>query len=469
MPLNNRQTSNAWLTPLLSAGLILMSPITDAADSDVKQTHTSVVTMLQDYVRVDTRNPPGNESAATAYLGDILTAAGIPFETVEPSAGRGNLWARLKGGDEPALLLLHHSDVVAADEAFWDVPAFAGVINDGYLYGRGALDMKSHGILHLSAFLALHRAGKPLKRDVIFMATADEEAGSAQGMGWLVANRPELFNNVGMTLTEGGHGTVVGDRIALGVEVTQKIPLWLRLETTGPAGHGSTPPTDSAVTILLEGLSRIQAHTFEPRIVPIVDQYFKRLAPNFPGAIGTSFADIEVAIESPTFRQTLVEKFSNLAALIQETCAITRLSGSGKVNVIAPVAAAELDCRLLPDKDPTEFLAELKAIIDDDRIAINPLVSFTPSASLPNTPLFGAIETVMERHYPGVEVAPTISTGFTDSHHLRERGIVSYGFAPLMIPMTDIGGYHGNNERISLENMNRGAQMLLEIVEQVVY
>lgn len=453
--------------------LMLLVPISlMAADTDDGADPGSehpAVTMLRDYLRVDTRNPPGNESAATAFLGAILAAEGIAFKTVEPVDGRGNLWATLKGGDEPALLLLHHTDVVTADEAFWDVPAFEGVVRDGYIYGRGALDMKSHGILHLSAFLALHRAGKPLKRDVIFMATADEEAGSGVGMGWLIDNRPGLFDEVGMALTEGGHGTVVGDRIALGIEVTQKIPLWLRLEAAGPAGHGSTPRVDSAVSTLLAGLNRIQAHQFEARIVPIVDAYFKRLAPNMPGPLGASFADIATAVKNPGFRRELHENFANLSALIQNTCAITRLSGSVKVNVIGPLASADLDCRLLPDQDPVNFLAQLETIVADERISISPLLSFTPSASSPDTPLFAAIETVMSRHFPGVEAAPTITAGFTDSHHLRERGISSYGFAPVMIPLRDIAGYHGNNERISVENMERGAALMLEILEEVVY
>jgi len=467
-PFNDPRAGN-WPAILLMLLVSIGLAAADVQDGAERDAEHPAVTMLRDYLRVDTRNPPGNESAATAFLGAILAAEGIPFETVEPVDGRGNLWATLKGGDAPALLLLHHTDVVPANEAFWDMPAFEGVLRDGYIYGRGALDMKSQGILHLSAFLALHRAGKPLKRDVIFMATADEEAGSKLGMGWLIDHRPELFDKLGMALTEGGHGTVIGDRITLGIEVTQKIPLWLRLEATGPAGHGSTPHVDNAVSTLLAGLNRIQSHQFEPRIIPIVDAYFKRLAADFPGPIGAAFADIATAVKDPDFRHQLHQNFANLSALTHNTCAITRLSGSNKVNVIGPLASAELDCRLLPDQDPVNFLAQLETIIADERISISPLIAFAPSASSPDTPLFTAIETVMSRHFPGVEAVATISAGFTDSHHLRERGITSYGFAPLMIPLHDLSGYHGNNERISVTNMKRGAALMLEIIEEMVY
>jgi acetylornithine deacetylase/succinyl-diaminopimelate desuccinylase-like protein len=423
---------------------------------------------LQEYLQIDTTNPPGNEMRAVDFFARIFKAEGIEYQTAKSAPGRGNIWARLKGGDEPAILLLHHSDVVTADREFWDVDPLGGEIRDGHLYGRGALDMKSHGIVHLAAFLALHRDGVALNRDVVFMATADEEAGSRMGMGWMVKNRPKAFAGVGLALTEGGQATLVGNRIALGVEVTQKIPLWVRLRTTGPAGHGSTPRVDSALGSLIDAMTRLRAHEFEPHIVPPVDNYFKRLAPNFPGKLGTAFADIEQAIQDPAFRRKLHESFPNLSALTQNTCAITRATGSTKVNVVAPTASAEMDCRLLPDQDPLAFLAELQSIVDDDAVSIDPLLSYLPSASATDTVLFEAIEGVMGVYFPDVEAVPTISSGFTDSHYLREHGIASYGFGPFVVPVGDISGYHGNNERISIENIERGAELLQQILIDVV-
>lgn len=426
------------------------------------------VAWLQQYLRIDTTNPPGNEADAVEFLAGILRSEGIRYRTAESAPGRSNLWARLEGGDQPALLLLHHSDVVTADAEYWDVDPFAGELRDGYVYGRGALDMKSQGVVHLATFLALHRDDVPLNRDVIFMATADEEAGSAMGMGWMLENRPQAFADVGLALTEGGQATRVGERISLGIEVTQKVPLWLRLEATGPAGHGSTPKAASAMHGLVMALANISAHDFEPRIVPVVDNYFKKLAPNIPGQLGAAFSDVDTAIRDAEFRSRLHRMFPNLYALTQNTCAITRVAGSGKINVVAPVASAEIDCRLLPDQEPVRFLAELETVVADDSIWIHPLLSFRPSASDTDTPLYAAIEQVMADRFPGVEAVPTISTGFTDSHYLRERGIASYGFAPFVIPLEDVDGYHGNNERISAQNIDRGLEILLEIVTRVV-
>lgn len=426
------------------------------------------VAWLQEYLRIDTTNPPGNEAAAVDFIGAILKAEGIRYQTAEAAPGRKNLWARLEGGDEPALLLVHHSDVVTVDEEFWDVDPFAGEIRDGYVYGRGALDMKSHGIVHLATFLTLHREKTPLNRDVVFMATADEEAGSRMGMGWMVANRSKAFDDIGLALTEGGQATWARDRIVLGIEVTQKVPLWLRLVANGPAGHGSTPKSTSAVDSLIGALANIRAHEYEPRIVPVVDHYFKRLAPNFPGDLRSAFNDVEDAIQDPEFRAQLREMLPNMSALTQNTCAITRVTGSEKINVVPSTATAEIDCRLLPDQDPIRFLAEMETAVDDDSIWIHPTLTYAPSASSTDTLLYAAIEGVMADRFPGVEAIPTISTGFTDSHYLRERGITSYGFGPFVIPVADMAGFHGHNERISVENVDRGVDILLEIVTQVV-
>jgi acetylornithine deacetylase/succinyl-diaminopimelate desuccinylase-like protein len=287
-------------------------------------------------------------------------------------------------------------------------------------------------------------------------------------MGWMIANRPKAFAGVGLALTEGGSGTIVGGNVAVGIEVTQKVPLWLRLEATGPAGHGSTPRVGTALGQLIDALASIQALEFEPRVLPIVDNYFKHLAPTFPPRLGNAFSDINTAIRDPGFRTMLHENFANLYALTRNTCAVTRVAGSEKINVIGPTAVAEIDCRLLPDEEPLHVLARLQAAIGDAAITIDPLLSFTPGASAADTPLYAAITDVVARHYPGVVPVPTMSNGFTDSHYLRERGIASYGFAPFLIPVQDIGGYHGNNERISIDNVDRGVELLLEIVTQVV-
>lgn len=428
------------------------------------------VELLQEYLRVDTTNPPGNESRAVEFFARILEAEGIPYETVESAPGRGNIWARLEGGSEPALLLLHHTDVVPADAAYWDVPPLSGEIRDGYVYGRGALDTKTLGILHLQAFLALHRDGRTLNRDVIFMATADEEAGGLFGAGWLVENRPEVFEGVGFVLNEGGTGTVDDGREQIGIEVTQKVPMWLRLVAKGKPGHGSRPRVESAVTRLVAALERIREYEFEPRILPAVDAYFRGIAAAAGEEWERPFSDIARAIEKDReFLTWLQFNDPYRHAITRNTCSITRLEGSGKINVVPPTAWAELDCRMLPDQDPEAFMEELRSVIDDPGIEIEQIMAFTPASSSADTEVYEAIETVAREHFPGAAIVPSVAAGFTDSHFFRDLGMAAYGYNPIVIPLEDVEGVHGNNERVSVENVRRGTGIMREIVERVVH
>ena len=424
------------------------------------------VRWLQAYLRVDTINPPGNEGTGVQFFKAILDAEGIPYETAESAPGRGNIWARLEGGTQPALMLLHHMDVVPANKASWKVDPLSGDLLDGYLYGRGALDTKSSGILHLAAFLALHRAKTPLNRDVIFMATADEEAGGFFGVGWLVKHRPELFQGVGYVLNEGGEGRLRGGRPLFSVEVTQKVPYWLRLTSRGEPGHGSTPRPESAVTTLIAALERLRQHRFEPRIVAAVDAYFKGIAAAAEPKWRARFADIAAAVRTPGVVAEFQRDDPTLHTLVRNTCAITRLGGSNKINVVPPDAWAEIDCRLLPDQDPKVFLAELSRVLGDG-IQIETMMGFTPAVSSTDTELYRALEAVCRAHFPDAPVVPAVLGGFTDSHFLRDLGITAYGFVPVVIPFEDEGGLHGNDERISVENVRRGVTMMREILGRV--
>ncbi|MCG6955026.1 MAG: M20/M25/M40 family metallo-hydrolase, partial [Gemmatimonadetes bacterium] len=187
---------------------------------DMAKLQDEAVAWLRDYVRIDTQNPPGNEIESARFFAKVFDAEGIPYQIAESAPGRGNIWARLEGGDEPGLVLLHHMDVVPADKRYWTMDPFGAEVKDSLIYGRGTLDTKSSGILNLAAFLALHRSGVPLKRDVMFVATADEEAGGSHGAGWLVKNHPEIFKDIGFLLNEGGGGEIVDGKVQLGVEVT---------------------------------------------------------------------------------------------------------------------------------------------------------------------------------------------------------------------------------------------------------
>jgi acetylornithine deacetylase/succinyl-diaminopimelate desuccinylase-like protein len=358
-------------------------------------------------------------------------------------------------------------DVVPANRASWITDPLAGEMKDGYLYGRGALDTKSSGILHLAAFVALHRSKTELSGDVIFLATADEEAGGLLGVGWLVKNRPELFRDVGYVINEGGGGRIDGERTRFGIEVTQKVPLWLRLTAQGEPGHGSTPRAVSSVTALIAALERLRQHQFEPRIVPAVAAFFKGIAPVASHAWRERFINIAAAIREAGVADELQRDDPGLHTLVRNTCSITRLGGSDKINVVPPEAWAEVDCRLLPDEDPNVFVAELSRLMGP-AIHVETLMAFTPAVSSTDTDAYRAIEAVCRQHFPDAPVVPAVLGGFTDSHFVRDLGITAYGFTPVVIPFEDQKTVHGNNERISLENVRRGTTMMLDIVRRIV-
>ncbi len=419
---------------------------------------------LQEYLRIDTVNPPGNESRGVTYLAGLLEEAGISYETAESAPGRGNIWARLEGGDEPALILLHHIDVVPAEEAYWDFPPLSGHIHEGYIYGRGAIDTKGLGMAQLQAFIALKKSGRALNRDVIFMATADEEAGGLFGAGWLLDNRPEIFENAGFLLNEGGSGTMLHEDAAFNIEVTQKVPLWLRLTATDEPGHGSSPRVTSSVRRIIRAGQRVSETTFERRVIPEVQTYFAALAPYQQGERQQLMSDISKALDNEGFMLALQLDEPWRAALLGNTCSLTTLEGSNKINVVPPTASLELDCRLLPDQNPDEFVAKLETIINDDQIQITRILSFTPASSDTDTPLFRAIETTVAMNFENSVIIPSVSTGFTDSHFFRDRGIVSYGFAPFFFLPGERTGVHGNNERISIANLERGVDVLTDLL-----
>lgn len=436
--------------------LLILAPGVFAADPLVER--------LQSYLRIDTVNPPGNESRGVAFLADLLSEAGIPFETAESAPGRGNIWARLEGGEEPALVLLHHIDVVPADERYWDVPPFSAEIRQDYIYGRGAIDTKGLGIAQLQAFIALKESGRTLNRDVVFMATADEEAGGMYGAGWLLKNRPEIFEGVGYLINEGGSGTMLDDIPAFNIEVTQKVPLWLRLTATDTPGHGSAPRVTSSVKRILRAGARIADTRFEKRVIAPVQEYFAAIAPYQEGERQRLMADMSEAINNEAFMLSLQLEEPWRAALLSNTCSLTTLEGSNKINVVPPTATLELDCRLLPDQNPENFLEDLHTIVNDTNIEITQIMAFTPAVSRTDTPLYAAIESSVTMTFEDAVLIPSVSTGFTDSHFFRDAGIVSYGFAPFLFLPGERTGIHGNNERISIENLRRGTKVLTDFL-----
>jgi len=453
------------LLPLLLALVAVPAAFPAAAQQlDRDAIGQEAVDLLQEYLRIDTSNPPGDEIEAVRFLGRVLEAEGIDYEIIESAPGRGNLVARLPGSGARGghLALLSHTDVVEPDARFWSAPPFSGALVNGRIYGRGAVDMKSYGIVQLVTFLELHRRGVELGRDVLLIATADEESGGRWGMGYLVENRPDIVDGIDFVLTEGGVTRDLGGRRVHMVETTQKAPLWLRLSARGVAGHGSQVIRESSVNRLIRALDRLRTYRPQIKLVPAVADALRataRLTQN--PAEAAALRAIESNIGDPDF----LERIERLhAGLLRNTMSITVLSGSSKTNVIPSEAYAEIDCRLLPGESPELFLETLRDVIDDPTIEIETLLRFDSSESPRDTALWRAIEEVARRDNPRSEVLPMVQPGFTDSHFFRERGVVAYGWSPVVLRPGD-GPAHGVDESVTAEAVRAAPRMLYQLVE----
>ena len=441
-------------------GLVIFLAVSVSADP------LDPIQLLSDFVGVNTINPPGNESRAVDFYAKIFDEEGIEYSSAESAPGRGNIWARIKGGDQPALILLQHTDVVPASKDYWETDPMVGQIKNGYLYGRGVIDMKGAGISQLVTFIRLHRQGKKLNRDLVFLATADEEAGGLYGAGWMIENHPEVFKGAGYVINEGGSGMKIDNDKIFTIEVTQKVPVWLRMTATDVPGHGSTPRSTSSVSRIVHALNLIRENPFPARIIPAVDAYFKSLSLNMSGKDALAFADIHSAIQERDFLANLQKASPSYHALTRDTCSLTMLQGSQKINVVPPVAVAEVDCRMLPDRSAEEFIKDFKNLVSPSGVEVDLILTFAPAVSSTQSKFFKHIEAVTAKLHPGSRVVPAVMTGFTDSHFTRELGMDSYGFNPVLLDSNSFSGVHGNNERVKVSSYLQGTEDLYQIVSQ---
>ena len=436
---------------------------------DWKALEDEAVSTLSRYIQIDTTNPPGNEIKAAQFFKQIFDHAGIEARIIESAPGRGNIFARLRGdGSKKAVVLLNHMDVVPADPKQWKEPPFSGLIKDGQIWGRGSLDDKGPAVAELMTLLALKRQNIPLKGDVIFLGTADEEAGGAMGAGYLLEKYPELFANVGLVLNEGG-GIRLGkdDRAReYSVSVTEKTPLWLRLVARGQPGHGSTPGSNLAVNKLIAALQRVTQYRAPIKVVPEVQKFYAQTANSESDERRKKYLDLRASLQDPAFAAEFAKDPRNDAS-VRNTIAITVIKASEKTNVIPAEATAELDVRLLPGEDPQAFIKELKKIIGDDSIKIDVILSFPPATSPPHPEAMGIITEMAKNNDGGVAVVSPLVRGFTDCHFFREKGFPCFGFMPLRNPASEGGMVHGVDERMTIESLRAGLRGMYELVHKL--
>jgi acetylornithine deacetylase/succinyl-diaminopimelate desuccinylase-like protein len=447
------------------------------------------VTWMQEYLRIDTTNPPGHEMKAVEFYKKILDQEGIENRVFEYAPGRGDLWARMPRnsasseedqnphpvaadatgvGHPRPIILLNHMDVVTSDASHWKVPPFSGEIRDGYIWGRGAQDMKDEGLAQLVVMVMLKREKVALGRDVIFLAVADEEA-DGTGSDWFIEHQRGLLENAEFLINEGGENLLANGKVKyVGVDVGEKTTYWLRVVAHGRPGHGSRPNQDSAPNRLVGALDRILAYRTPMRVLPVVEEFLRDMAPQEPPERAAEYRNIRKAIEDKKFQEE-VEKDESLNFLLRDTISLTMMGGSEQTNVIPPEAWANLDVRILPGGDPKAVLEAVRRVVKDPNVSVEPLNRGFQVANYSGTDnaLYAVIREVSGKYFPGTPVVPHITSGYTENQRYRPLAINAYGFNPYTATDEEGNTEHGNDERIRVEEVQRGPRILFDVVAGV--
>lgn len=430
---------------------------------------------LQALIRMDTVNPPGRELGVARYLDDVLRGVGIETTLLEPAPGRAALIGRLKGsGKKRPVLLLAHMDVVGVERERWTTHPFGGEILDGFLYGRGAIDDKGMLAVNLQSMLLLNeyvvRAGRTLDRDVVFLATSDEESGGEFGIDWVIANHPAIVE-AEFALNEGGRLREVDGRLAYAaVQCGEKVANVLRLTASGTPGHASIPIPDNAVVRVARAVAAAAAHREPVIMTEISRQFFAGLAGFWTDAhVRAAMADVssgdpvKVALGA-----RVVATNPPFDAMIRNGIAPTMLSAGVRPNVIPAEANATLNVRLVPGQSLEDLIARLRAAIADDAVAVTVESRGEEAPPSPgDTAMYAAIRDALAAIAPGVPTVPFLSTGATDSAPLRRAGVKAYGLLPFPLTESDEGRMHGHDERVAVSSLSFAVRLSWEILGRI--
>lgn len=444
----------------------------------LKEIEEEVSNLLSDLIHINTTNPPGNEIEAANYLADDLKKEDFNCELFESAPGRGSVVTRIKGnGEKHNLLLLSHLDVVAANPKEWSVDPFSGLIKDGFVWGRGALDMKGMTAIEAMAMKLLKRNNVKLKGDVILAATADEEKGGEAGAGWLASNHPEKVRADYVINEGGGMAIPINGKNMFTVNTAEKGILWFKIKAKGTPGHGSIPgAADNAIMRMNKVVEKLGNHRSKILLVPTMKQFLNDVAKEnklLQQGAALLLANTEMG-DQILDRLAQTDKYmaEELRAQIRMTITPTIIHGGVKENIIPSDCEAVFDCRILPGQSPTEAMNEIKGLLKDvglEKLEFETIQANAPSESSMNTPLYELIMNVLKEFEPNCGTTPILLTGGTDSRFLRKLGSVCYGFHPVRADMPYgemLKTVHGIDERISTANLVFGTSVLYEVVKR---
>jgi len=457
---------------LVAAWLMLSSGALHAADLNLQQQQAA--TSLKQLVEINTTHSVGDTTLAAQAMADRLIAAGLPKADVQvltQAPRKGNLVARFRAktpnGKKP-ILLLAHTDVVEALREDWSMDPFKFIEKDGYYYARGIVDDKAMASIFVANVIRYLKEGYQPNRDIIIALTTDEERGQVDtnGMNWLMDKHRGLVD-AAFALNEGGGGQIRnGKKLLNGVQAAEKVFQSFTLTVTNRGGHSSQPRKDNAIYELSQGLMRISQYDFPVSLNEVTRNYFGKMSQIESGQAAADFKAITQQIPSAE----AVARLSKVAvynSTLRTTCVATMLEGGHAENALPQTAKATVNCRILPGHDPKDVLATLKRVVADDQIAIVPVLAARPSPPSPLTPeVFGPIEKLTQKMWPGVPVVPSMSTGATDAIPLRSNGIPVYGVSGLFGDIDDVRS-HGRDERILAQSYYDGLEFLYQLVKEL--
>jgi acetylornithine deacetylase/succinyl-diaminopimelate desuccinylase-like protein len=436
---------------------------------DFNAIRDEAVQHLRALIRLKTVNPPGNETLAAEYLADTLRSEGIEPVVLEGASRRANVVARLSGTrDAGPLLLMGHTDVVPAEADQWTHPPFAGDVADGYVWGRGAVDMKHMVAMELMVMLLLQRLEIPLHRDVIFMASADEEEGGRWGAGWLVDHYPDLIRAEYALNEGGGHAYEIGGTLFYTCQTAEKGYARFGLRARGRPGHGSVPHEENAIHRLAAALTRLEAQPLPLHVTDTVRAMLETIAQRQSAEVRSGLQTLleggGLEPDSIPLRNDLRRVF---VAMLRNTATPTMLEAGSRINVIPSVAEARVDGRIVPGQTRDSFRAELEPLLGDN-VEMEFLDFGPPLESDLDSPLFDTIREVMAEQVPNAVLMPYMLTGATDAKHIVRLGTRVYGFSPVRHdPNAQVFGLaHAHDERIAVESMGFGTRVLFEVTRR---
>lgn len=427
---------------------------------------------LADLIKINTSNPPGGEDPAAKYVAGVLQKEGLTPELLEVVPGRSAVVARLRSAamadPAKALLLVAHLDVVPADKSRWSVDPFGGVVKDGYLYGRGAIDDKGMLAANLAAFIALKRSGAHLNRDVIFLATADEETSGDASIRNLAAKYWDKFA-AGYAINEGGNVFVKNGKVQyIGLQASEKVSANITVIARGAAGHASQPTKDNAVVHLAAAVAKIGTYSAPVRFTTIVRRYFEGLAPLEDDEIGKWIRSLDTPDRGEHAQRVISDSSPLWNAMLRDTIAPTMLSAGSARNVIPGEARANLNVRLLPGDTINTLVEDLNKLLNDPLVRLEVLPNAglaAPDSSLEND-FYATIARIATREFGGAPTLPFQSTWATDSSQLRLHNVQAYGLVPFPLNDEDLKRMHGDDERIPLASFAKGVDVMVKIVTE---